>query len=62
MPIIRSSLKLQSQPPVSLINAEVDVFPAVVDLLVSWLVNKLTTAGNTTTSTFILKPEAATSV
>jgi hypothetical protein len=37
------------------ISAEVDVFPAVV----GW---KPTTAGNTSTSSFIRKPEAATAV
>ena len=40
-------------------NVEVDVFSAVVGLLVT---NKPTTAENTSTSTFIRKPEAATAV
>jgi hypothetical protein len=40
-------------------TAEVDVFSAVVGLLVT---NKPTTAGNTTTSAFVRKPEAATAV
>jgi hypothetical protein len=39
-------------------NVEVDVFSAVVGLLV----NKPTTAENTSTSTFIRKPEDATAV
>ena len=39
-------------------NVEVDVFSAVVGLLV----NKPTTAENTPTSTFIWKPETATAV
>jgi hypothetical protein len=39
------------------LNAEVDVFPAVVGLL-----NKPTTAGNASISTFRRKPEAATAV
>jgi hypothetical protein len=38
-------------------NAKVDVFPAVVGPT-----NKLTTAGNTSTFTFIWKPMAATAV
>jgi general stress protein CsbA len=40
-------------------NMELDVFSAVVGLLVA---NKPTTAENTSTSTSILKPEAATTV
>jgi len=40
-------------------NVEVEVFSAMVGLLVT---NKLTTAENTSTSTFIWKPEAATAV
>ena len=40
-------------------NVEVEVFSAVVGLLVT---NKPTTAENTPTSTFIRKPEAATAV
>jgi hypothetical protein len=40
-------------------NVEVEVFSAVVGLLV---INKPTTAENTSTSTFIWKPEAATAV
>jgi len=43
----------------SSMNVEVVVFSAVVGLLV---INKPTTAENTSTSTFILKPEAATAV
>jgi hypothetical protein len=39
-------------------DVEVEVFSAVVSLLV----NKPTTAENTSTSTFIRKPEAATAV
>jgi hypothetical protein len=42
-------------------NVEVEVFSAVVGLLVT-TTNKLTTAENTSTSTFIRKPEAATAV
>ena len=41
-------------------NVEVEVFSAVVCLLVS--TKKPTTAENTSTSTFIWKPEAATAV
>ena len=41
-----------------LMNVEVEVFSAVVGLLVK----KPTTAENTSTSTFIRKPEAATAV
>jgi hypothetical protein len=41
-------------------NVDVDVFSAVVGLLVP--TNKLTTAENTSTSTFIRKPEAAMAV
>jgi len=40
-------------------NVEVEVFSAVVGLLVT---NKPTMAENTSTSTFICKPEAATAV
>jgi hypothetical protein len=40
-------------------NVEVEVFSAVVGLLVT---NKLNTAENTSTSTFIRKPEAAMAV
>jgi len=40
-------------------NVEVEVFSAMVGLLVT---NKPTTAENTSTSTFIQKPEAATAV
>jgi len=40
-------------------NVEVEVFSAMVGLLVG---NKPTTAENTSTSTFIRKPEAATAV
>jgi len=40
-------------------NVEVDTFSAVVSLLVT---NKLTMTENTSTSTFIQKPEAATAV
>jgi len=40
-------------------NVEVEVFSSVVGLLVT---NKPTTAKNTSTSTFIWKPEAATAV
>jgi hypothetical protein len=40
-------------------NAEVEVFSAVVGLLVT---NKPTTAENTPTSRFVRKPEAATAV
>jgi len=40
-------------------NVDVEVFSAVVGLLVT---NKPTTAENTSTSTFIPKPEAATAV
>ena len=40
-------------------NVEVEVFSVMVSLLVT---NKLTTAENTSTSTFIRKPEAATGV
>jgi hypothetical protein len=40
-------------------NVEVEVFSAVVGLLV---INKPTTAKNTSTSTFIRKPEAVTAV
>jgi hypothetical protein len=44
-------------------NVEVEVFSAVVGLLVTnKLNNKPTTAENTSTSTFIRKPEAATAV
>jgi hypothetical protein len=39
-------------------NAEVDVFSAVVQTVT----NKPTTAGNTSTSAFIWKPEAVTAV
>jgi len=42
-------------------NAELEVFSAVVGLLV-FVINKQTTAENTSTSTFIRKPEAATAV
>ena len=41
-------------------NVEVEVFSTVVGLLVP--TNKPTTAENTSTSTFIQKPEAATAV
>jgi hypothetical protein len=41
------------------INAEVDVFPVVVSLLVT---NIPTTTGNTSTSAVIRKPEAASTV
>ena len=42
---------------------EVEVFSAMVGLLVTLLdTNKPTTAENTSTSTFIWKPEAATAV
>jgi hypothetical protein len=41
-------------------NVEVDMFSAVVGLLVG--ANKLTMAENTSTSTFIRKPEAAIAV
>ena len=41
-------------------NVEVDVFSAVVGLLVG--TNKLTTAENMSTSSFIRKPEAATEI
>jgi len=45
------------------INMEVEVFSAMVGLLVTLLdTNKPTTAENTSTSTFIWKPEAATAV
>jgi len=40
-------------------NVEVEVFSVVVGLLVT---NKLTTTENTSTSTFIRKPDAATAV
>jgi len=43
-------------------NVEVDVFSAVVGLLVGWFVNQPTTAENLSTSTFIRKREAATAV
>jgi hypothetical protein len=46
-------------------NVEVEVFSAVVDLLVGrhcLPTNKPTTAENTSTSTLIWKPEAATAV
>jgi len=42
-------------------NVEVDVFSAVVGFLVG-PTNKLTTAENASTSTFLRKPEAATAV
>jgi len=44
------------------LNVEVGVFSAVVGLLVKYPTNKPTTAENTSTSTFIRKPEAATAV
>jgi hypothetical protein len=44
------------------VDVEVEVFTAVVDLLTNKLTNKPTTAENTTTSTSIRKPEAATAV
>jgi hypothetical protein len=43
-------------------DVEVEVFSAVVSLLTNKLINKPTTAENTSTSTSILKPEAATAV
>jgi hypothetical protein len=43
------------------VNVEVDVFPAVVRLLV-FPTNKPTTAENTSTYTSIRKPEVATAV
>jgi len=44
-------------------NVDVEVFSAVVGLLVRMTnTNKPTTAENTSTSTFIRKPEAATAV
>jgi hypothetical protein len=43
-------------------NVQVDVFTGVVGFLVMLVVKKPTTAVNTSTSTFILKTEAATAV
>jgi hypothetical protein len=51
--------RIQMKHPTRCMDAEVDVFPAVVGLLVT---NKPTTAGNTSTSEFIRKPVAATAV
>ena len=58
MPIIRGRQTAVAASGFGM-NVEVDVFSAVVGLLVT---NKPTTAENTSTSTFIPKPEAATAV